>query len=185
MLTQTFLIAGICGILVYGIRFIKSFRLFLRYRHIQSNILTIGKVLLRTLSFERIVRTPLRDLNVVASYSKDGVLGCHLHGGNQYEKSQFIQNLLELVSPIDNPRYLLEEKYGLLNQNFRYFQVPEALGKNKKTATFLAEEWQKEFGKTNLIFTRNIEGRRILLKLRFKNILKSNVHIKHMYTWTR
>lgn len=185
MLSQTFLFAGVCGILVYGIRFFKSFRLFLRFRHIQSHILTIGKILLKTLVFERIARTPLDNLTVVTSYSKEGVLGCHLHGGNQYEKSQFIQNLQEIVSPIDNPRYLLEEKYGFLSKSSRYYQVPEALGKNKKTAAYFATEWQEKFGKTNLIFTRTIEGRKVLLKLRFKNILKSNIQIKHLHTWTR
>ncbi len=185
LLSHGLLVAGSVGVLIYGIRFFKAFQLYRRYIHIQSNIERIGIILLETLTFERIIRTPLESLKVVTSYSSDGILGCHLEGGNQYEKSQFISVLHEFVSPIDNPRYILQENFGLLITNFHYFPVPEILGKNKKTASFLAEKWNQQFGKTNLLFTRSPEGRKILLKLRFKNLLKSNIHIKHLHTWTR
>ncbi len=40
-------------------------------------------------------------------------------------------------------------------------------------------------GNTELIFTRTIEGRKILLKLRFQALLKRNGRIEHLHKWTR
>ncbi|SEH46645.1 hypothetical protein SAMN05421593_4420 [Chryseobacterium culicis] len=40
-------------------------------------------------------------------------------------------------------------------------------------------------GRSELIFTRTVEGRGILLKLRFQSLLHRNTGIEHLSKWTR
>ncbi|WP_262483676.1 hypothetical protein [Chryseobacterium soli] len=39
--------------------------------------------------------------------------------------------------------------------------------------------------KSELVFTRTVEGRKILLKLRFQSLMKRNTGIEHIHKWTR
>ncbi|WES97055.1 hypothetical protein P2W68_19725 [Chryseobacterium arthrosphaerae] len=66
-----------------------------------------------------------------------------------------------------------------------YYPVPEIFAKNKKSAEFFKKTWDKMIGNAELIFTRTIEGRKILLKLRFQALLKRNGRIEHLHKWTR
>jgi hypothetical protein len=47
-----------------------------------------------------------------------------------------------------------------------YFNVPSIFDNDKKTARIFAEEWNKCVIKGTLIYTRNTEGRKILLRSR-------------------
>ncbi|MBP2618777.1 hypothetical protein [Chryseobacterium jejuense] len=63
--------------------------------------------------------------------------------------------------------------------------MPEAFAKNKRSAEFFNTTWNKIIGTSELVFTRTIEGRKILLKLRFEALLKRNGRIEHLHKWTR
>jgi TnpA family transposase len=65
---------------------------------------------LNSLIHERIIRTSIEKLKIVTSSQKEKNAFCYLEGGSQYENGQFIQTLQELVSQIDNPRYVLKQK---------------------------------------------------------------------------
>ena len=180
------LVAGILGIVVYGSKFVQATKQYLKYKNIAKHLELIGNVILESLIKERIIQTPVENLKIVTSNDiyKNSI--CHLEGGSNYEKSQFIQTLQELISPVDNPRYVLEqkEKFFLMKKSI-YFPIPEIFAKNKKSAEFFLKIWSETFDKSDLIFTRTIEGRQILLKLRFQSLMKKNVQIEHLHKWTR
>ncbi|AQX12310.1 hypothetical protein BAX94_15085 [Elizabethkingia meningoseptica] len=180
------LLFGIAGFLTYGGMFYRSFMQYLRYKNISKNLREISRVVLLSLIKEKLIRTSVEKLKIVVSSDDYGNSICHIEGGSYSETSIFILTLQELLSKVDNPRYVLKTRGILfLKNSIDYFPVPEIFGKNKKSAESFAHYWSKEMGKNNLIFTRTVEGRKLLLQLRFKSLIKKNKHIEHIHKWVR
>ncbi len=49
-----------------------------------------------------------------------------------------------------------------------YHSVPELLGKNKNTAVYFAGQWLRLVVNCELVFTRTIKGRKLILKAKVK-----------------
>jgi len=146
---------------------LKALYLFAKHGPITSSIKQIGEALIRALIYAKLIKTPISKLNIVAESDKYGVVRCSLAGGTTYEKSLFIDALEEILGPIDNPRYLLVRKTyigRLLRKD--YHVVPQELARKKENAEYFMRMWSKYVGSTKLIYTRNIEGRLMLLKAR-------------------
>lgn len=179
-----FLFGGL-GFLAYGLKFYRALRQYLKYKNAAGHIGLIGETVLECLIYERIITTPPEKMKVVSSGAK-GDMFCYLDGGSHYEKSQFIQVLQEVISKIDNPRYLLKQQAKLFfKKKYIYYPIPEVFAKNKKSAELFMKTWSEKIEKSELVFTRTIEGRRILLQLRFQSLLKRNARIEHLHKWTR
>lgn len=179
-------VLGGAGLLVYGGKLYRSVKQYRRCKDLARQIESLADVVLNNLIHEKIIRTSIEKLRIVSTSQKEKNAFCYLEGGSQYENSQFIQTLQELVSQIDNPRYLLKQKksFVFLKKDL-YYPVPEVFAKNKKSAEFFNKSWDKMIGKSELVFTRTIEGRKILLKLRFQALLNRNARIEHLHKWTR
>lgn len=176
---------GAVGFLVYGGKFYRASIQYAKYKDITKHIELIGNVVLKSLINERIIQTPVEDLKISSDDNYE-YSTCYLEGGNNYEKSQFIQTLQELISPVDNPKYLLKQQSSFFFiRKAVYYPLPEVFGKNKKGAESFRNVWSEMIEKSNLIFTRTVEGRKILLKLRFQALMKRNVRIEHLHKWTR
>ncbi|WP_462251162.1 DEAD/DEAH box helicase family protein [Ekhidna sp.] len=163
----------------FGRKLYLAFRLFVKYRDISKDIDHIGNALLRTLIDSKHIHSDISELKVESAVNQYGEVFCHLEGGTTFEKAVFIKALQEIVTPVDNPRYLIIRKstfLSLFNQK-DYHPVPDVLGKHKSLANQLASFWKDLVGNCSLIFTRNPEGRAILLKARF-NSLASEFHEK-------
>lgn len=179
-----FLFGGL-GFVAYGLKFYRALRQYLKYKNIAGHLGLIGEVVLKSLIYERIITTVPENMKVVSSGDTNNMF-CYLEGGSHYEKSQFIQVLQEVISKIDNPRYLLKQQTKLFfTKKYIYYPVPEIFAKNKKSADLFAQNWSAQLEKSELVFTRTIEGRRILLQLRFQSLLKKNARIEHLHKWTR
>lgn len=177
---------GLAGCVVYGRKLYISSKQYWRYKDIGKQLGALAEVVLQGLIHERVIRTSFEQLKIVSSSNSGKEAFCYLKGGSQYENTQFIHTLQELVSQIDNPRYLLKQKRkSFFLKNEQYFSVPEIFAKNKKSAELFNKIWSKTVGESELIFTRTIEGRKILLKLRFEALLKRNGRIEHLHKWTR
>ncbi|MCL1667167.1 DEAD/DEAH box helicase family protein [Elizabethkingia ursingii] len=177
---------GIAGFLTYGGMFYRSFMQYLRYKNISKNLEKIARAILSSLISERAIRTSIEKLRIVVSSDEKGNSVCHLEGGSYSEASIFILTLQELLSKIDNPRYLLKTKGILfLKNSINYYPVPDIFGRNKKSAELFARNWIEESGAASLVFTRTIEGRKLLLTLRFKALVRKNKHIEHIHKWIR
>lgn len=162
-------IITIAGLAFFGSKIYKSFKLYLKYRDISKDIKAIAEVVLRSLYKEGHIETEYKRLKITTIVDETGAVFCHLDGATTYEKSIFINSLTEVISPINNPRYIIIRKSKLyfINQQ-DYHAVPEVIAKNKKPSEYFAEQWQTLVGNCELIFTRNPEGRKLLLESKVK-----------------
>ncbi|SHF75905.1 DEAD/DEAH box helicase family protein [Pedobacter caeni] len=156
------------GFFVLGSLAFKTFKLYLKYRDISKDIQEIGDVLLKTLIHAGIFKTDPAKLQVQSSVDELGAVYSHLEGGTAFEKSTFINALVEIIGPIDNPRYVIVRKSNFMS--FRkqedFHSVPEVIGRKKEFALYFRNLWEVTVGSCDLIYTRTMEGRRLLLKSR-------------------
>ena len=81
-----------------------------------------------------------------------------------------MEAIAEVLGPVQNPRYLLvrPSRFGWRRRT-DYHAVPTVLGAQKKPAELFAKEWRARVGSSQLVFTRNAEGRRLLLRARVRS----------------
>ncbi|NCB92024.1 MAG: hypothetical protein EOM40_05550 [Clostridia bacterium] len=91
----------------------------------------------------------------------------YLMGGTGKEKADFANCVLQFFSEIDNQRYLLVNRKKR-NRLDGFFAVPDAFAKKKEDAQVFAECMRPFIGKYELVYTRNEEGRKLLLEGRVK-----------------
>lgn len=165
-------ILGVLGLGIFGRLLVKSIRLFFKYRDISKDLKNIGIALLDTLCELNQITTDRNKLKVEANKTKYGAVYCHLEGGSTFEKSLFIQSLTEIIDEIDNPRYLIIRKSSFfsIREQRDYHSVPEGIGRLKNMAHKFEKNWRDYVGNCELIFTRNIEGRKILLRSRLNSL---------------
>jgi len=105
-----------------------------------------------------------------------GYTSCVITGASAHDNEVFGKAMAELLSAIDNPRYVMVKKYRLL-PGLSYsnsYACPSAIGANKESAQVLAKLLQKQAGRFELIYTRSAEGRKCLTKCRQKSYLNRN-----------
>ncbi|MFW9928881.1 MAG: DEAD/DEAH box helicase family protein [Candidatus Thorarchaeota archaeon] len=146
---------------------IKSVVLLFKHGSLTSSMEQVAKVLLNSLINVEVIQTPKSKIKIVVE-KKMGEIYCHLKHASYYEKELFLKSLQELLDPIENPRYLIRRKTFLLRY-FRptdFFAVPQLIGTKKEFAKFFQDQWTKNVGSVELIYTRTIKGRKILLHAR-------------------
>lgn len=175
---------GVSGLLYFGRQTWHVVNMYIRYRDISKDIRRIGEALLYSLQKEHIIKTPLEELSVKAVNSVTGIY-CYLEGGSRYEQSVFMDTLHEIVSPVDNPRYLMLRKSMFLSSSpqIDYHAVPELLGRKKEVALSFSLLWKKHVGSCELVYTRLAEGRRILLQARVRSLAARLSEIEHANKW--
>lgn len=179
-------VIGIGGVLFFGRRTFKTARLYFKYKDISKDIQQIGDALLNSLIKAEVIRGDNSKLKVETSVNEFGAVYCHLEGGTTFDKSTFINALQEVIGPIENPRYVLirKNKFLLLIQQKDYHSVPEIIGKNKKLAEYFKYQWDYLVGECELVFTRTLIGRKLLLKSRVKSLSSQfDDKIEHVNKW--
>ncbi len=177
---------GAVGMAIFGRLTFKTLRLYFKYRDISKDIQQIGDALLNSLIKVGVIKTDYSKLKVVTSVDNWGAIFCHLEGGTTFEKSTFISALQEVIVPIDNPRYVIirKNKFILFIKQKDYHSVPEILGRNKNLAEYFKNQWERLVGSCDLIFTRTIDGRKILLKSRVKSLAAQfDTEVEHVNKW--
>jgi len=177
---------GAIAVIVFGGMTIKTLRLYLKYRDISKDIHQIGEALLNTLIKAGTISTDYSKLKVSTTVNDSGAIFCHLKGGTTFDKSTFINALKEVVAPIDNPRYVIirKNKFMIFVKRKDYHSVPEILGRNKGLAEYFKGEWERFVGSCELIFTRTLEGRKLLLKSRVKSLAAQfEEKVGHVNKW--
>lgn len=120
-----------------------------------------------TRAFTELISTDPRRLKVITTQLDDGSVSIALGGGTFFEQSLFADCMSELLGQIENPRYLLMRSGKLLGlERHDYHAVPTVLGINKDRAITIQATWNKWVGPSELLYTRNDNGRSILLKAR-------------------
>ncbi len=87
----------------------------------------------------------------------------YLLGGSSHDKELFAKCVLEIFSEVDNQRYILYAPSRKKKKD-GYYPVPELFTKRKEDAQLYATTMKKYIGNYKLVYTRNPEGRKILLK---------------------
>ncbi len=165
------LYASIMGLIFFGVKTIKTFKLYLSYRDISKDIKQIAEALLESLIKQGSINTNRDSLEVEVSQDTQGAVSCYLKGGSIAEQSIFINALIEIVSVIDNPRYIIVRKSRFFKAlRSDYHAVPTLLGVNKTLAGTFEKNWRKRVGRCQLVYTRTLEGRKFLLKARVKSL---------------
>lgn len=179
-------VIGIGGVLFFGRRTFKTARLYFKYKDISKDIQQIGDALLNSLIKVEVICGDNSKLKVETSVDEFGAVYCHLEGGTTFDKSTFINALQEVIGPIENPRYVIirKNKFLLLIQQKDYHSVPEIIGKNKKLAEYFKYQWDYLVGECELVFTRTLNGRKLLLKSRVKSLSSQfDDKIEHVNKW--
>ena len=91
----------------------------------------------------------------------------YLKGASMREKEIFAQTMTEFFAPIENQRYILKACHKVKDQT-EFFAVPSMFEKQKADAESFLRHIQKSLGKYDLIYTRSVQGRPILLEARIK-----------------
>ena len=179
-------IFGAIGMAIFGRLTFKTLRLYFKYRDISKDIQQIGDALLNSLIKAGAIKTDYSKLKVETSVDNWGAVFCHLEGGTTFDKSTFINALQEVIAPIDNPRYVIirKNRFMLFVKQKDYHSVPDILGRNKNLAEYFKNQWERLVGSCDLIFTRTLDGRKILLKSRVKSLAAQfDDKVEHVNKW--
>ena len=165
-------IIAVFGVIIFGRQLFFTARLYFKYRDISDDLNQIGEATLSSLVKIGLIKTDISKLFVRTSLDEYGTVFCHLDGGTTYEKSTFIQVLKEILSPPKNPRYVIIRKSLFLNifSQSDFHPVPEVLGRNKDSAEYFEKQWSRNVGRCELVYTRSLRGRQILLKARVNSL---------------
>ncbi|MCH5153151.1 MAG: DEAD/DEAH box helicase family protein [Clostridiales bacterium] len=106
-----------------------------------------------------------------------------------HEQNLFHNAIKDLLSPIENPRYLLipVNRFGKLR--YRYaLACPEILGSKNEYAECLASKLKHSMGKIETVYTRTEKGRKLILTCRKASYITKNDNVlygrsKHISHW--
>ncbi len=152
---------GILSLIVLNIVWLRYFLYKSPYKRLELFAEAIRKALLASGHLQ----TQNCKARVVRG-DKDSILtATYLKGGTLREKELFAQALSEFFAPIENQRYILRAETWV-NDQTKYFAVPSMFDKRKEDAVAFVANIEKNIGKYEIIYTRNVEGRHILLDAR-------------------
>lgn len=137
------------------------------YRSPYKRLETFGKAIHQALLDSGQIETK-ESAPRVAKDSKRAIYNAiYLKGASMKEKEIFAQAMTEYFAPIENQRYILKSCHKVKDQT-EFFAVPSMFEKRKADAESFLGHIQKSLGKYDLIYTRSVQGRPILLEARIK-----------------
>lgn len=151
----------------------KALKLYILFGNTFKKTYKMGQCLLEVLQEFKLVNSKLTIENVKVERFENGSFACYLSGANNHESSLFVNYLQEIINPVENPRYLVKStnwfkrKLGIRN----YYVVPGDFGKRKSDAILYHRSWIKYVGRSKLVYTRTLAGRKELLKARMAHIM--------------
>ena len=153
--------------------------LFLRYLKtgtIVGVMKQVSIVILETLSGQGLVKTSLRQVGLKVQQDGQGLTYVSCSNLPAEENNLFIQALQEFLDPVENPRYLLV-RHSIFMKKIKqtdYFSIPSVIATNKRYVDLFKQLWNKYIGPCEIVYTRNVEGRKVLLKARKHAFSASN-----------
>ncbi|WP_432412200.1 DEAD/DEAH box helicase family protein [Rasiella sp. SM2506] len=150
---------------------VKAVALYLKYGRRDKELLKIAQALKEAMVAHKLISETEHKVSLKVDEFEDGSLSCYLVGASAKEGILFVNYLQEVINSIENPRYIisqanwLRKKLGFSN----YYSVPKVFGERKADAQVFFSIWLRYNGPAQLVFTRNLEGRKLLLKARFQS----------------
>ena len=124
----------------------------------------IARTVIETLYSVDIIKTRL-DTVKIKSETSGGMSCLQISNLPQGEISVVINAIREIVDPIENPRYILVRRQTWKNiRQADYHAVPSIISAKRETVETFAGLWRRYVGDCDIVYTRSIEGRKLLLK---------------------
>ena len=160
-------LGGVAGMLYAAPTLLKAGYLALRNGTLEGSLRQVLKALVATLHEMEAIATHPDNIRIRAGKLANGMATCDVHGVTTPDRQIILDTLEELLQPVDNPRYLLvrNSKLGALLRR-DYHAVPGPIGQKKEYALALERNWSRYVGRAKVVYTRNREGRLLLLKAR-------------------
>lgn len=127
----------------------------------------IAIVMLETLSYHDYIKSSIKNVGLTVTSDNEGVYVSCANLPTE-ENNLLIKCLQEFLNPVENPRYLFvrHDKFMGITKQTDYFSVPAILSNRKKDTDVFKSLWEKYIGECEIIYTRNVQGRIILLSAR-------------------
>jgi superfamily II DNA or RNA helicase len=171
------LVSGSVFLLVSLMYVSNALNRILRFISPTRTIKTLGDCILRTLVDMGEIKS-LKARFVVQSDKSKVALTCALVDATTYEKTIFAKAISELLTYIDNPRYLLIKQYTILFLTIKDYSqsyaCPSIISVKKEYVEILQDHLQSKAGQFKIQFTRSEEGRKMLLKCRRMSYINLN-----------
>lgn len=99
----------------------------------------------------------------------------HLRNASMHDQNIFNTAMAEMLSPIENPRYILISKNIFKQYNYKLsFACPSIIGKKREYVEKLAKKLKATAGNFELVYTHREDGRRLILKCRKRSYITFN-----------
>ena len=148
----------------------KNYEVFIE----QTMLENFAKALLCTLCQLSFIKTDYKNIKIKADKKVGEDFYITLIGCTNYERNIFIKAFEELFKINNNYRYIIK-------QNGKYLGIPLIIGSKAKNVKVFIKFLEKDFGLFDVIFTKNPNGYRELLKAKY-NIFKVS-NIKNSRIW--
>ncbi len=166
----------------------KNVKSYVKYGLIDIRVHKIAEAVLDTMFELKIITSDHKKVKLKTKLKGKGEVGITIYGASRFESKTFIKLLNEILQPIDNPKYLLREyKKSWLTRKFKEYKfstVPELFSGHKKKANIFLKHWNNRVSLANIIYTRNLSGRKQLLKARLQKIkIRNRTIVKKNMIW--
>ena len=187
IITGGFLGLILFGISIVGIYFLyKNSKIVFKYLSPEKTVETLSSCLFKSL--KEIGEIEAKGAKVYIGKRDDGSVSCSLQKASAREKNVFKNAITEMLSPIDDPRYLIidtKKSSNKLKYNYVFsYACPSILSVNKETAEIFKRHLKSTGANFDLVFTRNQNGRKELFKckkmsyINFSNGVKNKRKVK-------
>lgn len=161
-------------ILLFGFCMGLIVRFIYRHSSPKKIITSLSTAILQTFKEVDLIHTGAH-LRVDADKLDIGV-NVYLSNATLHEQNLFNKAITELLSPMQNPKFIIIRKGILHHRDYRYsFACPSVF--SKEDAKILNKFLEKSISRMDLVYTYNEKGRKILLKCKKKSFITKNQEI--------
>ena len=156
---------------------VRGFTKLMRYISPRKTIETMSFCLLETLKEIGEVRSPGARTEIMSDPDGSRIL-CGIAGATLHEKKIFSEAIREMLSTIDNPRYLLIKRNRLffftVSRYGQSYACPSVIGVRQENVDKLTRRLRQMSGSFAYIYTRSEKGRAALIKCRRHSYINRN-----------
>lgn len=151
-------------IVMINMKFIIQCIRAIKFSMPKEQLKSVAKVVTKSLCENKLIKTRYDAIKINSFDNEDKVnVTISIDGVTTHENNVIVNSIKEIFSTIENQRYILINKR---NNKIAYYNVPSVLSTNKELAENFYNNWTKHIGIAELIYTKNVEGRKKLIEAR-------------------
>ncbi len=168
--SKTFALLTLAVMIVLSVVLFKGIKKISSHFSPANSVKTLGKAVYKTLYQCDLISSSAK---VEALTNKQNTfVSLQLINASVHDQNIFNTAMAEMLSPIENPRYILIAKTIFKKYNYKLsFACPSIIGKKKENVELLAENLKKSTGNFEPVYTHRENGRQLILKCRKKSYI--------------